>query len=280
MHGEILSGIKIVTLALNVPGPVATARLVRMGATAIKIEPPAGDPLVHLAPSWYEWLASQLTIVRLDLKDVKSRHELNRFLGDADLLITSFRPSALKRFGLDWESVHLRHPRLCAVNIIGYAPPEEEIPGHDLTYQAKLGLLQPPHMPGTLYVDMAGVERTVSAALALLLNFARTGSAAKADVSLHECICDAAVPFTAGLTTPGGPLDGSFPFYGLYRSSDGWIALAALEPGFSNRLQSELNLTADSRSELEPIFLSRTSAEWEHWARERDLPLVAVLLKS
>jgi alpha-methylacyl-CoA racemase len=271
-----LAGTKLVTLALNVPGPVAAARLVGLGARATKIEPPAGDALKTSARPWYDLLSRGQTIVALDLKKEPDRRRLDEFLSDTDLLLTSFRPSALRRLRLDWESVHAKHPRLCAVNIIGHPPPDEELPGHDLTYQAKLGLLRPPQLPITLYADLAGAERAVSVALGLLLNFARTGRADYASVSLHEAMRDVAGPLTAGLTVPGEVLGGGFPLYGLYLTSDGWIAIAALEPAFGQRMRLELNLKDNTHAELERIFLTRTAAEWEQWARERDLPIVAL----
>lgn len=277
MSQKPLNGFKLVTLALNVPGPAAAARLVELGMKAIKVEPPAGDPLKSAARTWYDFLTLEQTVITLDLKNAQDREKLDEFLADADLLITSFRPSALRRLQLDWESVHGRHPRLCAVNIIGHPPPDEELPGHDLTYQAKLGLLRPPQLPITLYADLAGAERAVSASLALLFNLVRTGNAEFAPVSLFEAMRDVGGPLAAGLTTPGGSLGGGFPYYGLYQTIDGWLAIAALEPAFVQRLKSELNLTAGTHAELEHIFRTRTAAEWEQWAKDRDLPIAALL---
>ena len=272
----LLQGIKIVSLALNAPGPVAAARLVRLGAEVTKIEPPSGDAMVRAAPKWYESLCRGQTVLRLDLKDAGGRAQLDRLLAKADLLLASFRPSALQRLGLDWESLHARHPRLCFVGIIGYLPPQEERTGHDLTYQSDFGLLRPPEMPPTLFVDLAGAERAVSMALALLNKAARTGDAGCAWVSLHECARDLAEPLKAGLTSVGGMLGGGYPMYGFYRAGDGWIAIAALEPHFAERLLSELGLKKADRAELERVFLQRGAADWEIWAAERDLPLVAV----
>ena len=272
-----LKGTRLVTLALNVPGPVAAARLVEFGAEAIKVEPPSGDPLKSAARAFYDSLAQKQTVVSLDLKKEADRGKLDQFLAKAELLLTSFRPSALKRLQLDWEQLHARHPRLCVVNMIGYPPPDEELPGHDLTYQAKLGLLHPPQLPVTLHADMAGAERAVNVALTLLMNFSRTGQAECAYVSLYEAMRDFARPLTAGLTTARGILGGGFPFYGVYKTSDGWVAIAALEPGFVQRMTTELNLTVNTHAELEKIFCTRSAAEWEQWAKERDLPIVAVV---
>jgi len=271
-----LKGTKLVTLALNVPGPVAAARLVQFGAECVKVEPPAGDPLKISAHDWYNTLAQGQTVVVLDLKTKTGRQKLDEFLENADLLLTSFRLSALARLQLDWNTLHPRHSRLCVVSIIGYPPPDEGLPGHDLAYQAKLGLLRPPQLPITLHADLAGAERAVNVALALLINRSRTGQSECAYVSLYETMRDFAGPLTAGLTKPGGVLGGGFPFYGLYQARDGWIAVVSLEPGFITRLTSELNLTNNARSELETIFRTRAAIEWEEWAKARDLPIVAV----
>jgi crotonobetainyl-CoA:carnitine CoA-transferase CaiB-like acyl-CoA transferase len=272
----LLQGIKIVSLALNAPGPVAAARLTQLGAEVTKIEPPSGDATSNVAPKWYESLCRGQTVLRLDLKDPDGRTQLDRMLAETDLLLASFRPSALQRLGLDWKSLHARHPRLNFVGIIGYLPPHEERTGHDLTYQSDFGLLKPPEMPPTLFVDLAGAERAVSMALALLNRSARTGEAGCAWVSLYECARDLAEPLKAGLTSAGGLLGGGYPLYGFYRASDGWIAVAALEPHFAERLLSELGLKKADRAELERIFLQRGAAEWERWAAEKDLPIAAV----
>lgn len=272
----LLQGIKVVSLALNAPGPVAAARLRQMGAEVTKIEPPGGDATRNFAPAWYESLCQGQTVLRIDLKEAEGRKKLDGLLEKADLLLASFRPSALRRLGLDWEGLHARHPRLCFVGIVGYLPPQEERSGHDLTYQVDFSLLRPPQMPPTLFVDMAGAERAVSMSLAVLNQVARKGEPGCAWVSLYECARDLAAPVAAGLTVPGGLLGGGYPLYGFYPTNDGWIAIAALEPHFAAKLLAELNLKQAVRAELEKIFLTRSAAEWESWAEERDVPLMAV----
>jgi crotonobetainyl-CoA:carnitine CoA-transferase CaiB-like acyl-CoA transferase len=275
---SLLSGIKVISLAINAPGPVAAARLARMGATVTKVEPPGGDPLKTAARAWYDSLCHGQTIVSLDLKESAGRAELDRLFSDANLLVVSFRPSALRRLGLDWESLHARHPHLCCAGIIGYPAPFEERTGHDLTYLADTGLLSPPAVPKSLFVDLAGAEKCVSLALALLLNFSRTRQAGCGFVSLHECAQELAAPLRAGLTAPGGVLSGDFPFYSIYPASDGWIAVAALEPHFAKRLCAELGLHEPSRAEFQKRFAEHSIRWWENWAGERDLPLAAIKL--
>lgn len=273
---NLLRGMKIVSLCINTPGPVAASRLAKMGAQVTKVEPPTGDPIKTFASGWYKRMIEGQTVVTLDVKDPAQRARLEELLAGSDLLIASFRPSALRRLDLDWESVHARHPKLCFVGIIGYPAPLEEKSGHDLTYLAEAGLVRPPELPPSLFVDLAGAERCVSQALALLLNFARTGEAACAMVSLYQCAQELAAPLEAGLTPRGKLLGGGLPLYGLYQASDGWIALAALEPRFAERLLSEFKLQQADHAEFVRIFRERSALAWETWAAERDLPIVAV----
>lgn len=271
-----LDGTAIVSLAVNLPGPLACARLHALGAAVTKVEPPSGDPLARAAATWYHELAAGQRVLALDLKGDAGRAELHALLARADLLVTASRPSALDRLGLAWEVLHVRHPRLCHLSIVGHPPPDEEVPGHDLTYLAAAGLLAPPELPLTLMADLAGAERAVSTALALLLARGRDGVGRRATVALAAVAEDLADPLRHGLTLTVGPVGGGSALYGLYATRDGeWIAVAALEPQFANRLAAELYVSFD-RASLEAAFLRRTAEEWERWARERDLPIAGV----
>src|SRR5215204_3973467 len=140
----------------------------------------------------------------------------------------------------------------------------------------RFGTLSPPGMPPVLVADLAGAERAVSAALSLLLARERGQGAGYEQVALSEAAWSFAEPLRQGLAAPGGVLGGGFPGYGLYRTREGYVALAALEPHFWERLLQELGVKGDERRDLERIFVSKTAKQWEEWAAERDLPLVAV----
>src|SRR5688572_17312256 len=120
-------------------------------------------------PAWYRRLHQEVNVRVLDLKTAAGRASMDALLLESDILVTAQRPSALARMGLGARSLAERFPRLCHVAIVGHAPPEEERAGHDLTYLAEAGLLSPPSPPATLYADMAGAERAVTTALALVL---------------------------------------------------------------------------------------------------------------
>ncbi|GMR04033.1 MAG: CoA transferase [Gammaproteobacteria bacterium] len=271
-----LRGYRVLTLALNVPGPVAAARLVQLGAAATKIEPPSGDPLASVCPVWYRALSQNQEIIRLDLRSSDNRNRLDELLKACDLLLTASRPVALARLGLDWSALHQRYPRLSQVAIVGFSGEQAEIPGHDLTYQARLGLLNPPALPRVLIADLAGAERAVCAALALLLARERDGVGGYCQVALAEAAAAFAEPLIHGMTASGGLLGGGIPGYNLYQTQRGWIALAALEPHFWQRLQQDLEINNLGHAELKKIFLTRTAADWESWAMEHDLPIVAL----
>jgi alpha-methylacyl-CoA racemase len=263
-----LTGVRLVSLALNVPGPVALARLVAEGATALKVEPPAGDPLATYCRPWYDDLHVGITRETIDLKTAGGRARLDAHLTGADVLITSQRPSALRRLGLGPDDVGARVPSLRRVEVVGDAA-HPEAPGHDLTYQAGAHLVAS-GLPPTLTADMAGAERVVAAVLLVLAG----PPGARRVVGLRDVVTDIAEPLQRGLTAPGGVLGGALPAYGVYRAADGVVAVAALEPHFRKRLYAALDLPLDAP--LADQIASRSCAEWTAFAERHDVPLSIV----
>ena len=265
---NFLAKVRIVTLAQNVPGPLAVSRLHEAGARITKIEPPSGDPLRQLAPAWYDELHEGIVVEQLDLKTDTGRARALALVSDADLLITSQRPSRLARLGFDPDSVRARFPRVRLLRILG-STREPELPGHDLTYQAQAGFVGA-EMPRTLVADVIASERAFGAALALLMQ--PRGSTA--DVGMLETLEPLVAPLRQHLTVPRGPLGGGAAQYRIYAAKEGRVAVAALEPHFEAALYDELQLPP--RADLTSCMRERTAEEWEAWARERDLPVAAV----
>jgi len=272
-----LTGMEVVVIAAYVPAAQAAARLRALGAGVTFVLPPSGDALAVIAPSWYESLHAGTAAVRLDLKDAAGRAGLEPLLRRSDVLLTALRPSSLARLDLSWEALHARHPLLSHVAIVGYPPPDEDAPGHDLTYQASAGLLSPPAMPRALIADYAGAEQAALAAVALVLGRERGRGAGHRLVSLAGSARAFADPLRHGATAPDGVLGGAFPGYALYRASDGWIAAGALEPHFYTDLCAALGVAAAAdHATLERAFGEETMAHWEAWAEARALPVVGV----
>jgi crotonobetainyl-CoA:carnitine CoA-transferase CaiB-like acyl-CoA transferase len=273
---EPLRDIRILSLAGRLPGPVAVARLVQLGARAVKIEPPEGDPLYHACPAWYGQLHEGIEVITLNLKEASARTRLDDLLAASDLLLTAMRLASLERLGLSWPALHASYQNLAHIAIVGHAPPDEDRPGHDLTYQARYGLIDPPHLPHVLVADWGGAQAVVSTALSLLLARERGQGSQYGEVRLAEAARDFAEPLQHGLTGPHALLGGAFPGYNLYRARDGWIAVAALEPQFWRRLRQAVGEESPSRDRLAAFFQMRTTDEWEHWGRAQDLPIAAV----
>jgi crotonobetainyl-CoA:carnitine CoA-transferase CaiB-like acyl-CoA transferase len=271
-----LANTRILNLAGRLPGPVAVARLCALGATAIKVEPPEGDPLNHACPAWYAELHAGIEVIPLDLKEQPERARLDDLLTSSDLLITATRPSGLARLGLAWPELHSQHPKLSQIAIVGHESPRQEEAGHDLTYQAELGLLDPPHLPRALIADLAGAQDVVKIALALMLQRTHGVEASYAEVSLTAAAAEFAAPLRHGLTASGGLLSGAAPGYNLYRARDGWIAVGALEAHFLRRLGQAVGQESPSRDQLAIFFATRNARDWEAWGRAEDVPIVAV----
>ncbi|HEX9811276.1 MAG TPA: CoA transferase [Burkholderiales bacterium] len=271
-----LAGMRVITLALNVPGPMAAERLRDLGADVTKIEPPQGDPLKTANPLWYDRLTAGISVVVCDLKTAAGHEQMRDRLADADLLLTAQRPAALERLGLAWEMLHARFSRLCHVAIVGYAAPNQNITGHDLTYLGSIGLLRPPELPPTLYADVAGSEQAALAAVAVLMARERTGAVQYVEVAIADAAKRLAAPLDAGLTVPGARLGGAFPGYNLYRTTDGWVAVAALEPHFFRRLCEQLGATIASHEAFAACFARESNEYWSRFAEQHDLPIESV----
>lgn len=270
-----LTGVEVVSIAVNLPGPVAAARLAALGAHVVKVEPPTGDPLATYTRDAYDELCVGQDVVALDLKSEQGQAQLHHLLEAADVLVSSHRRTALARLGLGWPDLHAAHPRLVHVAIVGQPGAGADVPGHDLTYQAVNGLIDGTTLPRVLLADLAGADRAALEAVAALVGRGATGEGRLIEVALSEAARDMARPFRWGMTSPGGLLAGGFPAYGVYPCADGRVAVAALEPHFHRRLLEALEVE-DSADALAAAFARRTGAEWQQWAAERDLPLEVV----
>lgn len=265
-----LRGLKAVTLAGNIPGPVAVASLVRDGVSVVKVEAPSGDMVAMANADLYEELTQGLKVETIDLRTPEGQQEVQDLLREADLLVSSQRPSALARLGITAESLAALNPELCWVEIVGdtEAP---EIPGHDLTYQLQAGLLTPPQMPRTLLADLSGAQEAARAATTLLLGRARGSAERHRQVGLRQSAEVYTLPLRHGLTSQGGWLSGAQPIYRLYPLKDGWVGVAAVEPHFAKRMGTLL-----AGRSPDDMFAGMTTEECNRFAHDNDLPLHAI----
>ena len=283
-----LKGVRILSLALNLPGPAALMRCRQMGASCLKLEPPGGDPMGHYNQAAYRQLHEGIEVLSADLKTEAGQQLLQQQLKLTDVLLTSFRPSALDKLGIAWDRLQSLHPSLSQVAIVGSLGARAEEPGHDLTYLAESGLVPGLDLPATLYADMGGSLMVSEAVLqAALVALAARSSAEKSpgvliEVALSSAAAYLALPRQWGLTVPEGWVGGAHAGYQVYRCKDGRVALAALEPHFAAALCTAAGLVSSEAQNLlcttthqliADFLLTQTRQQLDTLARAKDIPL-------
>ena len=283
-----LRGVRVLSLALNLPGPAALMRLKALGATCVKAEPPApknatsADPMGQYNPKAYATLHEGIRVLSIDLKTEKGQSALHKALARTDLLLTSFRPSALTKLGLGWKGLHKLYPPLSVVAIVGAPGERAEEPGHDLTYLAEAGLVPGLDLPATLFADMGGALMASEAALTAVMVQQSTGRGVFQAVALSDAAGWLALPRSWGLSQPTGAVGGAHAGYRVYPCKDGRVAVAALEPHFAAALCAAAGMPAsDMRTLFKPethaaiaAFLAgMTRKQLDQLAVAKDIPL-------
>lgn len=277
-----LQGLRILSLSLNLPGPAALQRCRQMGAHCVKLEPPPGDPMRHYQRKAYDELHQGIRVQTADLKTSSGQNRLQQELAKADVLLTSFRPSALAKLGLGWKGLHRLYPALSQVAIVGSGGERAEEPGHDLTYLAEQGLVTGLDLPATLYADMGGSLLASEAVLQAVMHQQRHGKGIFLEVALSDAAAWLAAPRRWGLTQTTGAVGGAHAGYRVYPCKDGRVAVAALEPHFAAALcQAAGVAVSDMRSMLAPatqqavaaFLLTQTRRQLNRLAAAQDIPL-------
>ena len=200
-----LEGIKVVELGVWVAGPAAGGILADWGADVVKIEPPTGDPArlfgrmmgldMDTSPPFEMDNRSKRSIV-LDLTTDDGRSAALELVSGAEVFVTNVRPGALRRLGLDYESVATNHPRLVYGLITGYGEtgPDADRAAYDIAaFWSRAGVAHlltrpgdtPPFQRGGMGDHAAGM--TLAAAIcAALVARDRTGSGQQVSTSLYR----------------------------------------------------------------------------------------------
>jgi crotonobetainyl-CoA:carnitine CoA-transferase CaiB-like acyl-CoA transferase len=138
----LLSGLRVLDLTRNLPGPFATRLLADLGATIVKVEPPEGDPDAA-AGGAVRGAQPRQGMPQHRLPQQRRPDRLRAWVQEADVLLDSFRPGVLQGLGLDAATLHALNPRLVMVSITGYGQhgPWAQKAGHDLNFMALSGVL-------------------------------------------------------------------------------------------------------------------------------------------
>lgn len=259
---KALKGVRVLSLSLNLPGPATLMRCQHMGAKCVKLEPPSGDPMGLYNPSAYAQLHTDVRIAKADLKTELGQRTLHRELAKTDVLLTSFRPSALQKLGLTWKTLHKQYPQLSMVAIVGAPGARAEEPGHDLTYMAENDLIPGLDLPASLYADMGGSLMATQAVLQAVLMQRSQSKGVHLEVALSEAAAYMGLPRTWGLTQPGAAVGGGHAGYRVFACKDGRVAVAALEPHFAASLCKLANVAIDG---MKTMFLPQTHQTISAW---------------
>jgi CoA:oxalate CoA-transferase len=306
-----LDGLLVLDFALFLAGPLCALRLADLGARVIKIERPDGGDLCR-----------QLYIndCRLD-EDSMLFHTINRnkqsfaanlklpdelarvrkLIARADVMITNFRPGVMKRLGLDFESVRAINPRLVYGAISGYGNtgPWVDKPGQDLLAQSLSGLLHltgnandPPTPMGLAAADMFAGHALCQGILAQLVRRGTTGQGGLVETSLLEALLDFQFEVLSTHLNDGGKLPSRAAIgnahaylgapYGVYRTLDGWLALAMVPLATLGPLIGLPHLAEVSRadtfarrdpikSEIQTVIATRTTQAWLELLEPQDV---------
>jgi crotonobetainyl-CoA:carnitine CoA-transferase CaiB-like acyl-CoA transferase len=178
-----IQGIKVIDLSRVLGGPYCTQILADHGADVLKIEPPQGDETRGWGPpfdadgtaSYFLGLNRNKRGMTLDLSDAAQREQLLKILETADVLVENFKTGSMEKWGLGFDTLHAKFPRLihCRVSGFGADGPLGGLPGYDAAIQAMTGLMsingEKGGEPLRMGIPVVDVATGMSAALGILL---------------------------------------------------------------------------------------------------------------
>jgi crotonobetainyl-CoA:carnitine CoA-transferase CaiB-like acyl-CoA transferase len=250
-----LQGLLVIDFSQFLAGPSATLRLADLGARVIKVERPDGGDLgrqLYISnleldgdSTLFHSINRNKESFTADLKQEEDRRQVRELLKRADVMVQNFRPGVIQKLGFDYETVKQSNPGIVYGEVTGYGQkgPWRNKPGQDLLVQSLSGLPwlngdadQPPVPFGLAVVDLFAGAHLVQGILAALVRRGVKGVGGKVEVSLMESILDAQFEVLTTYMNNGNRLpqrsrvNNAHAFlgapYGIYATSDGYLALA------------------------------------------------------
>jgi len=251
----LLDGILVLDMSQFLSGPFAALRLQDLGARVIKIERPDGGDLCRRLYLSDTEIGGDSTLFHAinrgkqsfaaDFKDPADLAAIRALVARADVVIQNFRPGVIARLGLDFPAAAAINPRLVYASITGWGEdgPWRGRPGQDLLAQARSGVTwlngdddQGPVPFGLAIADLLAGNAVVQGVLAGLVRRGTTGRGVHVETSLLEALVDFQFEVLTTHLNDGGRIPKRSGFrnahaylsapYGVYRTADGWLALA------------------------------------------------------
>jgi len=251
----LLEGFLVIDLSQFLSGPCARLRLADLGARVIKIEKPVVGDLCRQLYVSDVVLDGESTVFHAinrnkesfvaDLKTPEGLAQVRTLIRRADVVMHNFRPGVAERLGLGYEAVQQLNPQVVYGRISGYGQegPWRELPGQDLLLQSLSGLTwlsgdagQGPVPMGLAIADILCGMHLAQGILACLIRRSITGRGGLVDVSLLESLLDFQFETITTYFHDGGQptqrtaSNNAHAYlgapYGIYRTRDGYLALA------------------------------------------------------
>jgi crotonobetainyl-CoA:carnitine CoA-transferase CaiB-like acyl-CoA transferase len=241
--------------------------------------------------------------VTLDLRSLDGQGIFHRLLGVSDVLVINNRPSALARWGLDYESVHAAHPQLVMLHVTGYGRggPKSDRPGFGTLAEAMSGFAHvtgqadgPPTLPPFFLADgVAAQSATYAVMMALYHRDVRGGGGQLIDVNLIEPL--ARLIETSTLTynqlgkvpgRVGNRLDASAPRNAYRTADDRWVAISSASPNLVVRVYRAVDRAdlAEDPEYVEPVRRQDHALEIDQavadWIAKRTLDEVMAVFEA
>lgn len=276
-----LTGLKVLELARVLAGPWIGQTLADLGADVIKVEAPLGDDTRQWGPPWVEHESGRAAAyyhscnrgkrsIALDFTNSADRDLVLELIDGADVLVENFKVDGLAKYGLDYDSLKRRNPRLvyCSVTGFGQTGPYAHRAGYDLMIQAMSGIMDltgeadgPPERLGVAFADIFTGVYGVIGIQAALAQREKTGLGQHVDMALFDTMVGVLGNQAMNYLTTGiAPrrLGNSHPNivpYQEFAASDGEIILACGNDGQFARLCAMLEFAP------EVLERNRTNAE-------------------
>jgi CoA:oxalate CoA-transferase len=252
---SLLEDILVVDFSQFLSGPSAGLRLADMGARVIKIEKPGtgdicrelyvSDVMIGGESTIFHAINRNKESFAADLKDPSDLEQVIALIRQADVVMHNFRPGVMERIGLDYATVKEINPSIIYAEINGYGSegPWKDLPGQDLLLQAVSGLTwlsnndhTTPTPMGVAVVDILAGTHIAQGILATLYRRTISGEGALVQVSMFESILDFQFEVLTCFYNDGHELpvrssvNNGHAYiaapYGLYKTKDGYLALA------------------------------------------------------
>ena len=306
-----LTGIKVLDLTRVVSGPFCTMLLADFGADVIKVESREGDPsrvtgiMGEGENPYFVNLNRNKRSITINMKTDEGKEIVRRLAKSSDVLVENFRPGVMDRLGLGYEELKKINPGLIYAAITGFGKtgPYKDRPAFDFIAQAMSGFMSlngtedmEPMRVGIPITDTIAGLYIAFGVLAALRDRERTGhgyeiQSAMVDGLISMFTFASGAFFATGELPPRNGNDHMVVSpYGLYKASDGPIAIAPSTQktwlSLCKVLEIEYLITdsrfdtnekrRDNRAEINKIvgdrIRTRTRAEWIELLNKEGVP--------